>query len=156
MCGLLSSPVHLVHLFGSVEILFSPTTVFSYSGLVSCVPSSKFLVLVRVPSSFSCRSLLPRDPLCSIDLLCYPRPLPKVGWTVGMSATASHVLSPPLFLVALVSIVCARFLWVIHLSFVGPLCDPCLLELSVLLEAGGTVGVMAFIKRVLVIIPLFS
>ena len=85
---------------------------------------SLFLVLVRVPSSFSCRSLLPRDPLCSIDLLCYPRPLPEVGWTVGVSATESHVLSPPLFLVALVSIVCARFLWVIHLSLVGPLCVP--------------------------------
>ena len=124
--------------------------------MVSCVPSSKFLVLVRVPSSFSCRSLLPRDPLCSIDLLCYPRPLPEVGWTVGVSATESHVLSPPLFLVALVSIVCACFLWVIHLSLVGPLCDPCLLELSVLLEAGGTVGMMAFLERVLVIVPLFS
>ena len=61
---------------------------------------------------------------------------------------------PPLFLVALVSIVFARFLWVIHFSFVGPSCDPRLLELSVLLEAGGTVGVMAFIKRVLVIIPI--
>ena len=73
-----------------------------------------------------------------------------------MSATESLVLSPPLFLVALVSIVFARFLWVIHFSFVGPSCDPLLLELSVLLEAGGTVGVMAFIKRVLVIIHIFS
>jgi hypothetical protein len=39
---------------------------------------------------------------------------------------------------------------------VGPSCDPRLLELSVLLEAGGTVGVMVFVERVLVIIPIFS
>ena len=55
----------------------------------------------------------------------------------------------------LVSIVCARFLWVIHLSLVGPLCGPRILELLVLLEAGGTAGMIAFLKRVLVIIPIF-
>ena len=59
-------------------------------------------------------------------------------------------------LFALVSIVFARFLWVINFSFVGPLSDPHLLELSVLMEAGGTVGVMDCIERVLVIIPIFS